>query len=58
MLVGFLGEMEEEFQQFCDFVCEMCFDCLGVFQYSYEEDICVYEFFDDVFVEVKVECVN
>ena len=38
MLVGFPGETEQEFQDLCQFVEEMEFDRLGVFQYSHEED--------------------
>lgn len=55
MLVGFPGETEEEFQQLCDFVKDMRFDRLGVFQYSHEEDTRAYELEDDVSAEVKAE---
>ncbi len=58
MLVGFPGETEEEFQQLCDFVREMRFDRLGVFQYSHEEDTRAYELPDDVPAEVKAERAN
>jgi ribosomal protein S12 methylthiotransferase len=53
MLVGFPGETEEEFQDLCDFVEEMRFDRLGVFQYSHEEDTIAYEMEDDVPTEIK-----
>ncbi|HKK75007.1 MAG TPA: 30S ribosomal protein S12 methylthiotransferase RimO [Saprospiraceae bacterium] len=53
MLVGFPGETEGEFQDLCDFVEEMRFDRLGVFQYSHEEDTLAYEMVDDVPAEVK-----
>jgi len=58
MLVGFPGETEEEFQQLCDFVEDMRFDRLGVFQYSHEEDTRAYELEDDVPAEVKAERAN
>ncbi|MCB0580432.1 MAG: radical SAM protein, partial [Phaeodactylibacter sp.] len=55
MLVGFPGETEEEFQDLCDFVRELEFDRLGVFQYSHEEDTLAYGLADDVPAEVKEE---
>ncbi|HMR89541.1 MAG TPA: 30S ribosomal protein S12 methylthiotransferase RimO [Saprospiraceae bacterium] len=54
-LVGFPGETEEEFQDLCDFVEEMKFDRVGVFQYSHEEDTSGYLFVDDVSPEDKAE---
>ena len=54
-LVGYPGETEEEFQEMCDFVEEMRFERLGVFQYSHEEDTRAYEVADDVPAEVKAE---
>lgn len=58
MLVGFPGETEEEFEELCDFVREMEFDRLGVFQYSHEEDTRAYELEDDVSAEVKTDRAN
>lgn len=58
MLVGFPGETEEEFQDLCDFVDDMCFERLGVFQYSHEEDTPAYELEDDVPAEVKADRAN
>ncbi len=55
MLVGYPGETEEEFEDLCDFVREVRFDRLGVFQYSHEEGTRAYEFEDDVPEEVKAE---
>lgn len=55
LLVGFPGETEEEFQDLCDFVEEMRFDRLGVFQYSHEEGTIAHEYEDDVPAEVKAE---
>lgn len=57
-LVGFPGETEEAFQDLCDFVEEMKFDRVGVFQYSHEEDTSGYLFADDVSSEDKAERAN
>lgn len=57
-LVGFPGETDEEFQDLCDFVEEMKFDRVGVFQYSHEEDTSGYLFVDDVSPEDKAERAN
>ncbi|HMQ50353.1 MAG TPA: 30S ribosomal protein S12 methylthiotransferase RimO [Saprospiraceae bacterium] len=58
MLVGFPGETEEDFEVLCDFVRDMRFDRLGVFQYSHEEDTIAYDLEDDVPAEVKAERAN
>lgn len=58
MLVGFPGETEEEFEELCDFVREMRFDRLGVFQYSHEEDTRAYDLEDDVPADVKADRAN
>ncbi len=58
MLIGFPGETEEEFQELCDFVQEMEFERLGVFQYSHEENTSAYDLEDDVPAEVKAERAN
>lgn len=55
MLVGFPGETEEEFEELCDFVREMEFERLGVFQYSHEENTTAYDLPDDVPEEVKAD---
>ncbi len=55
MLVGFPGETEEDFESLCDFVREVRFERLGVFQYSHEEDTRAYELEDDVPEEVKAD---
>jgi len=57
-LVGFPGETEEEFNDLCDFVEEMKFDRVGVFQYSHEEDTSGFLFDDDVSQEIKAERAN
>ncbi len=58
MLVGFPGETESEFEDLCDFVREMRFDRLGVFQYSHEEGTRAYDLEDDVPAEVKADRAN
>lgn len=55
LLVGFPGETEEEFQEMCDFVREMRFERVGVFQYSHEENTRAHDLEDDVPAEVKAE---
>ncbi|MEM9545605.1 MAG: 30S ribosomal protein S12 methylthiotransferase RimO [Bacteroidota bacterium] len=57
-LVGHPGETEEEFQNLCDFVEDMKFDRVGVFQYSHEEDTIAYDMEDNVSIEVKAERAN
>jgi len=54
-IVGYPGETEKEFQQLMDFVHEMRFDRLGVFQYSPEENTTAFDLPDDVPAEVKQE---
>ena len=58
MLVGFPGETELDFEELCDFVKEIQFDRLGVFQYSHEEDTSAFKMEDDVPEEVKAERAN
>ena len=58
MLVGFPGETEADFEELCDFIQEMQFERLGVFQYSHEEDTRAYEMEDDVPAEVKADRAN
>ena len=53
VLVGFPGESKAEFSDLCNFVKEMRFDRLGVFQYSHEEDTSAHEFKDNVSAKVK-----
>jgi ribosomal protein S12 methylthiotransferase len=57
-LVGFPGETDAEFQDLCDFVEEMNFDRVGVFQYSHEEDTSAHLMADDVDAELKAERAN
>ncbi len=58
MLVGFPAETEADFEELCDFIQEMQFERLGVFQYSHEEDTRAYEMEDDVPAEVKADRAN
>lgn len=57
-LVGYPGETEAEFEELVDFVEEMEFDRVGVFQYSHEENTIAYEVEDDVSPEEKAERSN
>jgi ribosomal protein S12 methylthiotransferase len=54
-LVGFPGESEDEFEDLIDFIKEMRFERVGVFQYSHEEDTSAHDINDDVDPEVKGE---
>lgn len=58
MLVGHPGETEEEFAELCDFVQQMRFERLGVFQYSHEEDTIAHDAVDDVPAATKAERAN
>lgn len=55
MLVGFPGETDEDFQDMVNFVEEMRFERLGVFQYSHEENTSAHDFEDDIPEEVKAQ---
>ena len=55
MLVGFPGETESDFNDLCNFVQEMQFERLGVFQYSHEDDTAAFELEDDVDADTKEE---
>ncbi|MFN8281224.1 MAG: 30S ribosomal protein S12 methylthiotransferase RimO [Saprospiraceae bacterium] len=55
MLVGYPGETESDFNQLCDFVREIEFDRLGVFEYSHEEGTTAYELEDSVAPELKTD---
>jgi len=54
-LVGFPGETKKEFQELCDFVEEMQFERVGVFQYSHEEGTSAHDMKDNVSAKVKRE---
>lgn len=53
LIVGYPGETEDDFQQMCEWVQEMRFERLGVFEYSHEENTHAFNFEDDVPAEVK-----
>ena len=55
LLVGYPGETEEEFQDMVDFVREVEFERVGVFQYSHEENTIAHDQVDDVPAEVKAQ---
>jgi ribosomal protein S12 methylthiotransferase len=55
MLIGHPGETEEAFEDLCDFISEMEFERVGVFQYSHEEGTSAYDLPDDIPGEVKQE---
>ncbi len=55
MLVGFPGETEADFKDLCDFVQEMQFERLGVFQYSHEDDTAAYDLEDNIDADTKEE---
>jgi len=56
MIVGFPGETDKDFQKLVDFVQDIKFDRLGVFQYSEEEGTsAAVDYLDDIPKEVKQE---
>ncbi len=57
-LVGFPGETEADFQELLDFVGEMRFERVGVFQYSHEENTDAYALTDDIPAKIKEERAN
>lgn len=57
-LVGFPGETEADFQELLDFIEEMQFERVGVFEYSHEEGTTGYLLKDDVPKDVKTERAN
>jgi len=54
-IVGYPGETEEEFTELLNFVRDVEFDRVGVFQYSPEENTPAYQLPDSVSEEVKEE---
>ena len=53
LIAGYPGETEEDFQEMAEWVKEMKFDRLGIFEYSHEENTHAHNFEDDVPAEVK-----
>lgn len=52
-IVGFPGETDNQFDELIDFIKEMQFDRVGVFEYSHEEDTTAHGYEDDVDKDVK-----
>ena len=52
-IVGFPGETEEDFEEFCAFLKEVRFDRFGAFAYSREEDTPAYDFENQVDEQTK-----
>jgi ribosomal protein S12 methylthiotransferase len=52
-IVGFPGESESDFEELCEFVKESCFEHLGVFPYSREEDTPAYDFDGQIDEQIK-----
>lgn len=55
LIVGFPGESEDDFKELVDFVKEVKFDRLGVFNYSREEDTPAYEMEAQIDDETKLK---
>ncbi len=53
LLVGFPGEREEDVEELLDFIRQVRFERLGVFEYSHEEGTRAYVLEDDVLPEEK-----
>src|SRR5690606_8377959 len=53
LIVGYPGETEEDYQTLKSWVGAMCFERLGCFTYSHEENTHAYNLIDDVPEEVK-----
>lgn len=47
LMVGYLGEIEGDFEELKEFVCKVCFDRMGVFIYLEEEGIYVVVNYED-----------
>jgi ribosomal protein S12 methylthiotransferase len=58
LIVGYPGEIEEDFQELKDWVSEMRFERLGCFTYSHEENTHAYKLEDDVPEDVKMQRAN
>ncbi len=54
-IVGYPSETEGEFKELCDFVSEVEFDRVGVFQYSREEGTAAAELVDQIPEKIKAE---
>ncbi len=58
LIVGYPGETEAQFEELKDWVEEMRFERLGVFEYSHEENTGAYVLEDDVPADEKFRRVN
>ena len=58
LIVGYPGETEAQFEELKDWVEEMRFERLGVFEYSHEENTGAYVLEDDVSADEKFRRVN
>ncbi len=58
MLVGFPNETQEDIEELAQFIRDMRFERLGVFQYSHEENTSGYLLDDNVSAEEKAERTN
>ena len=57
-LVGYPGETKEDFNELVDFIKEMRFERVGVFQYSHEENTRAFDLEDDVPAKTKERRAN
>ncbi|MGB0930130.1 MAG: 30S ribosomal protein S12 methylthiotransferase RimO [Chitinophagales bacterium] len=55
LLVGFPGETDKDVEELAQFVRDMRFERLGIFQYSHEENTSAHELEDDISAETKAE---
>ena len=58
LIVGYPGETQEDFETLRDWVKDMCFERLGCFTYSHEENTHAYNLEDDVPEDVKMQRAN
>jgi ribosomal protein S12 methylthiotransferase len=57
-IVGYPGETDKEFAELYDFIKEVKFERLGVFNYSHEEGTSAYKLKDDIPARIKEERYN
>jgi ribosomal protein S12 methylthiotransferase len=55
LIAGYPGETEKDFEEMQEWVEQTCFDRLGIFTYSHEENTHAYSLNDDVPAEIKQE---
>ncbi len=54
-IVGFPGETDNDFRELCDFIREIRFERLGIFEYSREEGTAAYQFKNQIPEKIKKE---